>query len=137
MAQRRIRGILLGVIGLLFLPALASAQSAIVGLITDDSGGVLPGVTVEASSPALIEGSKTAVTDGQGRYRIVQLRPGVYRMRFSLTGFSEVIREGINLPSEFDRTVNVRMKVGSRGKKKPGAGARAQVDVQQATPPPV
>jgi hypothetical protein len=133
MEQRRSQGILLGVIGLLFLPAMASAQSAIVGLITDDSGGVLPGVTVEASSPALIEGSKTAVTDGQGRYRIVQLRPGVYKMRFSLTGFSEVIREGINLPSEFDATVNVQMKVGSLAETITVAGTTAQVDVQQAT----
>src|SRR3984893_3242835 len=133
MEQRRIRGILLGVIGFLFLPAMASAQSAIVGLITDDSGGVLPGVTVEASSPALIEGSKTAVTDGQGRYRIVQLRPGIYKMRFSLTGFSEVIREGINLPSEFDATVNVQMKVGSLAETITVAGTTAQVDVQQAT----
>src|SRR5437762_1248532 len=67
MQQRLIRGILLAVFCVLFLPAVSSAQSAIVGLITDDSGAVLPGVTVEAMSPALIEGTKTAETDGQGQ----------------------------------------------------------------------
>src|SRR3954468_7491045 len=99
MQQRLIRGILLGALCLLFLPAASSAQSAIVGLLTDDSGGVLPGVTVEASSPAMIEGSKTSVTDTQGRYRFVEMRPGVYKLTFSLTGFGTVVREGIQLPS--------------------------------------
>src|SRR5437764_3633220 len=106
MQQRLIRGILLGALCLLFLPAAASAQSAIVGLITDDSGAVLPGVTVEATSPALIEGTKTAETDGQGRFRITPLRPGTYKLTFTLTGFDKVIRDAIALPSEFTATVN-------------------------------
>jgi hypothetical protein len=133
MQQRLIRGILLGVFCLLLVPAVSSAQSAIVGLLTDDSGAVLPGVTVEASSPALIEGSKSGVTDGQGRYRIVQLRPGTYKLTFSLTGFSTVVREGISLPSEFTATVNVELKVASLAETVTVSGSAAQVDVQQAT----
>src|SRR5206468_5604016 len=118
---------------LLFLPAVSSAQSAIVGLLSDDSGAVLPGVTVEASSPALIEGAKSGVTDSQGRYRIVQLRPGTYKLTFSLPGFEQVVRDGIALPSEFTATVNVTMKVGSLTETVTVAGSTAQVDVQQAT----
>lgn len=133
MQQRFVRDILLGVLCLLCVPALASAQSAIVGLLTDNQGGVLPGVTVEASSPALIEGSKTAVTDSQGRYRITPLRPGVYSLKFSLAGFAETVREGVNLPSEFVATVNVEMKVGSLEETVTVAGQTPQVDVQQAT----
>jgi len=90
-------GILLAFACVLFAPTAASAQSAIVGLLTDDSGGVLPGVTVEASSPVMIEGSKTTVTDNQGRYRFVEMRPGVYKITFSLTGFGTVVRDGVGL----------------------------------------
>ena len=75
-------GILLGVAMLLMVPAVSSAQSAIVGLLTDDSGGVLPGVSVEASSPVMIEGSMTTVTDSQGRFRFVEMRPGTYKLTF-------------------------------------------------------
>jgi len=71
----------------LLLPALAHAQSQFTGQVRDESGAVLPGVLVEASSPALIEKSKTVITDEQGRYTIVDLRPGVYRVTFTLTGF--------------------------------------------------
>src|SRR5438477_10042564 len=81
-----------------FAPQLALAQSAlsgtIAGIVTDPSGAVLPGVTVEASSPALIEKLRTVVTDGEGQYRIVDLRPGVYTVTFTLAGFSTVKREG-------------------------------------------
>src|SRR5687768_2847593 len=106
-------GILLGVAMLLMVPAVSSAQSAIVGLLTDDSGGVLPGVSVEVTSPVMIEGSMTTVTDNQGRFRFVEMRPGTYKLTFSLAGFGTVVREGINLPSNFTATVNVEMRVGS------------------------
>src|SRR5689334_2961862 len=78
----------------LLLPTVASAQSAIAGQVTDSTGAVLPGVTIEASSSALIEGSRSAVSDGQGRYTVDNLRPGTYRVTFSLSGFSTLVREG-------------------------------------------
>ena len=77
----------------------ANAQSGFTGVVRDTTGAVLPGVTVEAASPALIEKLRTAVTDGQGVYRIVDLRPGVYTLTFSLTGFNTVRLDGIDLPA--------------------------------------
>ena len=101
------------VAALVLLPGLASAQSSIVGVVRDASGGVLPGVTVEAASPALIEKVRSVITDEEGRYRIVDLRPGPYTVTFTLTGFSTVRREGIELPAEFAATVNAEMAVGA------------------------
>ena len=99
------------------IPATATAQlaglSGIAGVARDTSGAVLPGVTVEASSPALIEQTRSVVTDGQGRYNIVELRPGVYVVSFSLPGFSVVRREGIELGPNFTATVNAEMRVGA------------------------
>jgi hypothetical protein len=94
-------------------PGLARAQSAITGLVKDASGAVLPGVTVEAASPALIEKTRAVATDGEGRYTIVDLRPGVYTVTFSLEGFSPVKREGIELPANFTATINADLRVGS------------------------
>ncbi len=133
MRQRLGLGILLGVAMLLMVPAISSAQSAIVGLLTDDSGGVLPGVSVEVTSPVMIEGSKTTVTDSQGRYRFEAMRPGTYKLSFSLTGFGTVVREGVDLPSNFTATVNAEMKVGSLEETINVSGSASQVDVQQAT----
>ena len=79
---------------LLFVPALASAQASIAGVVRDSSGGVLPGVTVEASSPALIEKTRSVLTDGSGQYKIIELRPGTYDVTFSLPGVATVKREG-------------------------------------------
>src|SRR6266487_3349542 len=93
--------------------ARASAQSAIAGLVRDTSGAVLPGVTVEASSPSLIVGTRTAVTDGTGQYRIQDLRPGDYTVSFTLTGFRQMKRSGITLPASFTATVNAEMLVGT------------------------
>src|SRR5712691_5579529 len=93
-------------------PTLGHAQSAIAGTVKDTSGAVLPGVTVEAASPVLIEKSRTAVTDGQGQYKIIDLRPGTYTLTFTLAGFSTFKRDGIELPASFTATVNGEMKVG-------------------------
>src|SRR5262245_42938065 len=88
--MRALRCILFVLSGVVILPAAAYAQASIAGVVRDTSGAVLPGVTVEASSPALIEKVRSAVTDGTGDYRIVNLRPGIYTVTFSLTGFSTI-----------------------------------------------
>ena len=98
---------------LVALPGLAHAQSAITGIVRDTSGAVLPGVTVEAASPALIEKTRAVTSDGEGRYNIVDLRPGTYSVTFSLEGFSTVKRDGVELPSGFTATINGDLKVGS------------------------
>src|SRR4051812_6226845 len=98
---------------LVLVPAMAFAQASITGVVKDASGAVLPGVTVEASSPALIEKSRSAVTDGTGTYRIVDLRPGTYTVSFTLTGFSTVKRDGVELTGSFNATINADMKVGA------------------------
>src|SRR2546422_1531211 len=101
---------------LLCLPGTLWAQSAtgaIAGLVADTSGAVLPGVTVEVTSPALIEKVRTAVTDDQGRYQIVELRPGTYMVTLTLPGFSSVKREGVELTTGFTATVNTELRVGA------------------------
>src|SRR5215471_18803850 len=98
---------------LLLLPTLAHAQSAFAGVVKDATGAVLPGVTVEAASPALIEQSRSVVTDANGAYRVENLRPGTYTLTFSLPGFSSVKREGVELQSNFTATINAEMKVGA------------------------
>jgi hypothetical protein len=96
------------------LPATAFAQnSGIAGVVRDPTGAVMPGVTVEAESPVLIEKVRTVVTDNQGLYSIVDLRPGIYAVTFSLTGFSTVRREGIELTGSFTATVNAELRVGA------------------------
>ena len=96
---------------------IAWAQSAvtggITGLVRDTTGAVLPGVTVEASSPTLIEKVRSVVTDEEGRYNIIELRPGTYTVTFTLPGFSPVRREGIELTAGFTAPVNAELKVGS------------------------
>src|SRR4051812_46662915 len=105
------------VLVLLVTPLATHAQGVatgnIAGVVRDTSGAVLPGVTVEASSPVLIEKSRTAVTDDQGNYKIVDLRPGVYAVTFSLAGFGTVRREGVELTSNFTAAINADMKVGT------------------------
>jgi hypothetical protein len=95
------------------IAAPALAQSAISGVVRDTSGAVLPGVTVDAASPALIEKVRTNTTDEQGRYSIVDLRPGTYKVTFTLPGFATVVRDGIELPANFAATINADMQVGS------------------------
>src|SRR5437899_7025178 len=98
---------------LMLVPAAARAQSAIVGTVKDTSGAVLPGVTVEASSDVLIEKTRSVTTDGNGQYKIVDLRPGQYVVTFSLTGFATIKRENVDLPANFTTAINADMKVGS------------------------
>ena len=117
----------------ILLPSIAHAQAQIVGQVRDESGGVLPGVTVEASSPAMIEKSRTVVTDAQGRYRLEALRPGTYRLAFTLIGFATVVRDAVQVPSEVVMTVNADMKVGALEETITVSGQAAQVDVQQAS----
>ena len=113
--------------------AYAEAQSSIAGEITDDIGGVLPGVTVEASSPALIEGSRLVVSDGAGKYSIIDLRPGVYDVRFVLPGFSTVVREAVEVLAGVSVPINARMAVGTLQETITVSGATPVVDIQQAT----
>jgi hypothetical protein len=108
----------------------ARAQSAITGVVRDTTGGVLPGVTVEASSPVLIEKVRTAVSDDQGRFAIVDLRPGTYVVTFSLSGFSTLRREGVDLPSNFNMTLNADLRVGALEESVTVTGATPVVDVQ-------
>ena len=97
----------------LLLPATVFAQASLTGTVRDASGGVLPGVTVEAASPALIEKVRTATTDGTGQYRIIDLAPGTYSMTFSLPGFNTVKREGVELSGTQTLTIPVEMRVGN------------------------
>src|SRR5688572_30919248 len=83
----------------------AAAQSIITGTVRDVSGAAMPGVTVEAASPVLIEKVKSTVSDGNGSYRITDLRPGVYAVTFTLTGFSTYRRDGLELPRSEERRV--------------------------------
>src|SRR5437016_4933636 len=93
--------------------AQTTEGASIAGVVRDTSGAVMPGVTVEAASPALIEKVRSVVTDERGLYRIVDLRPGTYTVTFTLPGFSTFRREGIELTTSFTATVNAEMKVGS------------------------
>jgi hypothetical protein len=93
--------------------AQGGAAGAIAGIVKDTTGAVMPGVTVEASSPALIERVRTAVTDAQGEYKIIDLRPGTYSVSFTLPGFATVKREGIELTAAFSASVNAEMRVGT------------------------
>jgi hypothetical protein len=120
---------------MLLLPGLAAAQSnaTIAGVARDSSGAVLPGVTVEAASDVLIEKNRTAITDGAGQYKIVNLVPGTYTVTFTLTGFNTVKREGIELTAAFTETVNADMKVGSLEETITVSGQASVVDVQNVT----
>jgi hypothetical protein len=117
---------------LLLLPAVASAQSAIAGTVKDTSGAVLPGVTVEAASDVLIEKTRSVVTDGAGNYKIVDLRPGVYSVTFTLPGFQTFKRENVELPAEFTATINADMRVGALEETITVTTAAPVVDVQSA-----
>jgi len=115
---------------LVALPASAYAQASISGVIKDASGAVLPGVTVEAASPVLIEKTRSAVTDGSGQYRIINLLPGKYSVTFTLAGFSPIRREDIELTGGFNATVNADLKVGGLAETITVSGETPIVDTQ-------
>ena len=121
----------LGVV-LLMVPTAGWAQATITGTARDTSGAVLPGVTVEATSPALIERVRTVITDGTGQYRIVDLRPGTYTVTFMLPGFSAFKREGVELSGAFIATIDAQMKVGALEESVTVTGESPIVDVKGA-----
>ena len=119
----------LGIASVLLSPSVASAQ-AIGGTVTDTTGGVLPGVTVEARSPSIIEGVRTAVTDGSGQYLIVRLEPGTFSLTFTLPGFRTLVREGIELSTGFTASIDVQLPVGEIRETVTVSGASPVVDIQ-------
>ncbi|MCA1586611.1 MAG: carboxypeptidase regulatory-like domain-containing protein [Acidobacteria bacterium] len=120
------------VVGLALLPAMVFAQSSFTGVVKDSSGAVLPGVTVEAASDVLIEKVRTVVTDSEGQYRIVDLRPGTYSLSFTLPGFNTFRRDELQLPSEFTMTVEAEMRVGAVEETVTVTGESPVVDVTTA-----
>ena len=116
----------------LVIPRAVFAQASIAGVVKDTSGAVLPGVSVEAASPELIEKTRSAVTDGTGQYRIENLRPGTYSVTFTLSGFSATKREGIELTGSFTASVNADMRVGAVAETITVTGETPVVDVQNA-----
>ena len=123
-------GSVLTLLAVLLVPASTYAQASLTGTVRDSSGAVLPGVTVEASSDALIERVRTAVTDGSGQYRIVDLPSGTYRATFTLAGFATVVRDAISLSGTFTATVNVDLRVGGIEETVTITGNSPIVDVQ-------
>lgn len=120
-------------LGVLLGPRAATAQdAAITGVVTDASGAVLPGVTVEASSGALTEKVRTAVTDNTGQYRIVSLPPGSYAITFALSGFSTIKREAVQLSGAITATINAELRIGALEETVTVSGESPIVDVQSA-----
>src|SRR5215510_5069694 len=115
---------------MLLVPAAVYAQAAIAGTVKDASGAVLPGVTIEASSDRLIERIRTAVTDGSGQYRIIDLPGGTYVVTFSLPAFQTVRRDDIQLIGAFTVTVDVELQPGNIAEVVTVVGAAPIVDVQ-------
>jgi carboxypeptidase family protein len=128
----RISAKCLAILALLLEPGPLFAQAVLTGAVHDASGAVLPGVSVEAASPALIEKTKTAVTDGTGQYRIIDLRPGTYAITFKLNGFNTVKRENVEVSGAQVVTIPVEMKVGGVEETVTVTGESPVVDVQSA-----
>src|SRR5687767_2419260 len=128
--HRIIRVAVIVLASLAMLPAAAQAQASITGVVRDTSGAVLPGVTVEAASPALIEKVRTVVTDDSGQYRVENLRPGLYTVTLTLPGFSTVRRDGIELTGTFTASVNAEMRLGAVEETITVTGESPIVDVQ-------
>ena len=129
-----VKAMLFGLAAIFSFPAAAAAQTAeIAGVARDGSGAVLPGVTVEASSPALIEKVRVVYTDGQGQYRLIGLSPGAYKVSYTLTGFKEFVREGIMLTAGFTASVDAALSVGAVAETVTVSGQSPLVDIQATT----
>ena len=120
------------VAAVVLLPTIAHAQS-LAGTVRDASGAVLPGVTVEAASPVLIEKTRTAVTDGSGQYRIENLPPGAYSVTYTLPGFVTVKREGVEVSGSGVLTINSEMRVGGIQETITVTGESPIIDTQTST----
>jgi Carboxypeptidase regulatory-like domain len=135
--SRRVAAILTCCVSLTAGAATALAQgtsaASITGVVKDTSGAVLPGVTVEVSSPALIEKVRSTTTDAAGQYRIIELRPGTYKVTFSMPGFATLTRDGLELTSNFTATVDADLKVGEVTETLTVSSASPLVDVTRVT----
>lgn len=120
-------------VGAFVLPATVYAQASISGVVRDTSGAVLPGVTVEAASPVLIEKVRTTITDGNGRYELIDLRPGAYTVAFTLSGFNELRREGVTLSGSVGAVVDADLRVGAVQETVTVTGAAPTIDVTTTT----
>jgi len=130
---RVVKRILIALVCSVLVPTAAYAQASIAGVARDTSGAVLPGVTVEAASPALIEKVRSVVTDGAGQFKVIDLRPGTYSVTFTLPGFNTFRRDGIELAGTFTATVNADMRVGAIEETVTVTGEASVVDVQSVT----
>ena len=130
MGSRRFAGAAFVAVLASLFPTVSFAQSAIAGVVTDATGAVLPGVTIEAASPALIGKVRTALSDGSGRYRIEDLRPGTYKVTFTLPGFSTFVREDVVLETNFTASINAQLRVGTLEETVTVSGATPIVDIQ-------
>src|SRR5829696_6762756 len=111
--MRRLRAVSLLLAFVVLCPGLAFAQAALSGVVRDNTGAIVPGVTVEVTSPVLIERSRTAITDGAGQYRITELQPGTYNLTFTLSGFSVVKREAVEVRGSGVVPINAELRVGA------------------------
>ncbi|MGH9202478.1 MAG: carboxypeptidase regulatory-like domain-containing protein, partial [Vicinamibacterales bacterium] len=131
--MRGLKSILLALSFVVIAPWAAHAQATLAGVVRDSSGAVLPGVTVEAASPVLIEKVRTASPDGTGRYQIIDLRPGDYSVTFTLSGFAVVKRDGVELTGTAVTTVNADLRIGNLAETITVSGDTPTVDLQTTT----
>jgi hypothetical protein len=128
--MKRLPGALWILLCLLLSPAIASAQATLSGTVRDSSGAVLPGVSVEATSPALIERVRSATTDGSGQYRITDLPPGAYSLTFTLSGFNTVKREGVTVSGSGVIPISIELAVGTLSETLTVSGEAPLIDTQ-------
>ena len=131
--MRVIKRVVVACASFVILPATVFAQASLSGFIKDTSGGVLPGVTVEASSPVLIEKVRSGISDSSGLYRIPDLPPGIYKVTFTLPGFATVSREGVEVAGGGVTTINADMRVGALTETITVTGESPVVDTQTST----